>query len=131
MSKDKKLYVVGLFALVLTIAIVVLAWGVSLRTVIGFGFGGLGWSILALWKARKFSIRSETPSKQVTKREETIRRRWMLIERIVFSLIFAFSAVSLVRGLVIDKPLYAIFEAVFVILMSSSHFLLLWLSTDD
>jgi hypothetical protein len=130
MRKDKKLYIVGSLGLLLTIAVLVQAWGVSIRTVIVFGFGGFGWSILALWKARIFSGRRETPSTQATLKRKTIRRRWMLIERIVFSLIFAFSGVSLVRGLVTDKPLYAILEAAFVILMSSSHFLLLWLSDD-
>ena len=115
MGKDKKLYVVVSFALLLAIAGVVLACGVSLRTVIMFGLGVLGWSILAIYKAQKVSKRRKATNIQHTTGENTNRRRMMRIERIASSLILAFSAVSLVRGLVIDQPLYAVLEAAFVI----------------
>ena len=96
MSKDKKLYIIASFALLLGTAVVVLAWGVSLRTVVMFGLGALGWSILAIYKAWKVSKRRKTPSIQHITRGKTIIRM-VRIERITSFLILTFSAVSLVK----------------------------------
>lgn len=128
MNKDKKLYILISIVLPLAIVVVWLTWvqGAALITAaICYGLASAIWIGLAIYRAKNISKNKEFGIKKNTK------GKWKLIERTISLVILLYGISILVFRLINSWALYSLLAAALLIIVSGSHFLFLWFSTEE
>ncbi len=126
-SKEWRIYTLGVLLIPLAVAVAGLAWaGGNLRTAVIFGAVSVGWSIFIILLAREISRRRDKTHHAPDRTPRRIRMIILLRIFVLFTLVGG--VVGLATALVKDKPLYVILEAVWIIM---AGILLIAIVTDE
>ena len=128
MGKDKKIYIVLVFVIPLTITVFYLTWvkGMPLRiSAVCYGIASTLWIVVAIHRARQISRKSGVQRKQYS------NKKWQVIERTVMLIVVVAEVINLVYRLINGYLFASVLASILLIFVFGSNAFLLLGTTKE
>jgi hypothetical protein len=133
MRKDKKLYILISFIIPLSITVVYLTWTSGMPLIISaviFGIASSGWIILAIYRARQISKKSDAKRKKYYIKKQT-NKKMEVIERTISLIFLVCVVINLVYGWLNNYLVSAHLASLLFILIFGSNIFFLLVTVEE